>query len=61
LLDKYIQIKDKIIVGGQYPSTGAWYCKDLPANTPKEFKELASEMNNVLNELNKNVKDKEKK
>lgn len=52
MLDKYIQIKDRQIICGQ-TSSGVWYCKELPADNPKELKTLIGELNRIFNEYNK--------
>jgi len=52
VLDKYIKINDKQIIAGQ-TAAGIWYCKELPANTTKELRNLISEINSILNKANK--------
>lgn len=61
MLDKYITIKDKTIICGQYPSSGAWYCKDLPADNLHEMDELIAETIKILNKHNKTINVKETK
>ena len=58
MLDKYIKINDKQIIAGQ-TSSGIWYCKELPANTPEELETLIGKINNIFNEYNKKEKEQE--
>lgn len=51
VLDKYIKINEKQIIAGQ-TAAGVWYCKELPANTTKELRNLISEINIILNKAN---------
>ena len=59
MLDKYIVIHEKLIEVGQYPSTGAWYCKNLPAEK-HELKEMIQFVINILNDCNNTQKLKNK-
>ena len=52
MLDRYIQVKDRMIVCGQN-SNGFWYCKELPANTTGELNDLINTVNGILNKFNK--------
>jgi hypothetical protein len=57
VLDKYISINDNKILVGQYPSTGAWYCKELPAKDSVELKKNIGDVIIVLNYYNNEVKE----
>ena len=57
MLDKYIKIEDSLIHNGQDPKTKEWYCKDLPAKTPKEADVLIGKMNVIYNKYNKEKKE----
>lgn len=60
MFERYITIKEKMIVCGQNNS-GLWYCKELPADTTAELKILIGEINGILNEYNNKTKKEEKK
>lgn len=60
MLDRYFKINDKIILAGQYPSTGEWYCKELPAQSSKELDALIGDVNSILNKYNNVSTDKKK-
>ena len=60
MLDKFINIKDKMIVCGQNNS-GVWYCKEVAADTTQELKVLIGEINVILNEYNSKTKKEEKR
>jgi len=55
MLDRYINIKDRIIIAGQ-SSGGIWYIKELPAENTKELKKLMGECNQICNQYNKKEK-----
>jgi hypothetical protein len=59
MFEKYITIKDTKVLFGMYPSTGAWYCKDLPADNLKDMDNLIPEAIRILNKYN-GVKKEEK-
>ena len=64
--EKYIIIKDEKILVGQYPSTGAWYCKELPASGVEELDIIMNKVIKILNKYNIDSgnevkKEKEKK
>ena len=62
MFEKYIMIKDSKIIVGQNATTGAWYCKELPAESTAELDLLIGEVNGILNRRNRNTtKKKEKK
>ena len=50
--DKYITIKDSQAVIGMYPSTMAWYCKEIKGDIV-DLKNMAIEVINIINDLNK--------
>ena len=52
MFEKYIVIRDSKIIVGQNASSGAWYCKELPANDPDELERLIADVNSVLNKYN---------
>jgi hypothetical protein len=52
MFEKYITIKDTKILVGMYPSTGAWYCKELGADNTKELDALMADVTVVLNKHN---------
>lgn len=54
MFEKYIMIKDTKIIVGQNASTGAWYCKELPANDVEELNTKIGKVITVLNRYNKN-------
>lgn len=58
MFEKYIMIKDNKLIFGQYASTGAWYCKELPANTISEADLLMGEATRICNLHNKGVESK---
>jgi hypothetical protein len=60
MFERYITIKEKMIICGQNNS-GLWYCKELPADTTAELKVLIGEINGILNEYNNKTKKEEKK
>lgn len=60
MLDKYIKIGEKTITCGQ-TSSGIWYCKELPAENPKEADKLIGQMNTIFNKYNKVTSSKEGK
>ena len=60
MFERYITIKEKMIICGQNNS-GLWYCKELPADTTQELKILIGEVNVILNEYNTKTKKEEKK
>jgi len=55
MLDKYIQIRDRVIIAGQ-TSGGVWYIKELPAESTKELERLVGECNRICNRYNKKEK-----
>ena len=55
MLDKYIKINERVIISGQ-TSSGIWYCKELPANDPKEADVLIGKLNSIYNKYNKKEK-----
>lgn len=55
MLDRYIQIKERMIICGQN-SAGFWYCKELPANSTGELSDLINTVNSILNKFNENKK-----
>ena len=55
MLDKYIKINERVIISGQ-TSSGVWYCKELPAENPKEADVLIGQMNSIYNKYNKKEK-----
>ena len=55
MLDRYIKINERVIISGQ-TSSGIWYCKELPANDPKEADVLIGKLNSIYNKYNKKEK-----
>ena len=60
MLDKFINIRDKLIICGQNTTTGAWICKEVSADTTAELKVLIGEINGILNEYNSKIKKETK-
>jgi len=60
MFEKYIMIKDNKIIVGQNASTGAWYCKELPAASTTELDALIGETTRILNKHNQNNKIEKK-
>jgi len=60
MFEKYIQIKETKIICGQRSSDGTWYCKELPAETPKQLDYLIGDVNGVLNKYNKEKESRKK-
>lgn len=56
MFEKYIMIKDNKIVVGQNATTGAWYCKELPAENTQELDTLINDICGILNKYNKKEK-----
>ena len=61
MLDKFINIRDKLIICGQNTTTGAWICKEVSADTTQELKVLIGEINVILNEYNTQTKKEKEK
>lgn len=61
MFEKYIMIRDSKVLFGQNATSGAWYCKELPANDLKEMDQLMTEANVILNKHNAEKKIKEAK
>lgn len=61
MFDKYVVVNDTKILCGQNATTGAWYCKELPAQTIKEADKLIGDMNKILNKHNKGKPVRENK
>lgn len=61
MFEKYIIIKDSKITCGQNASSGAWYCKELPAKDTSELDTLIDKVNGILNKYNKEIEKKNKK
>lgn len=57
MLDKFINIRDKLIICGQNNS-GMWYCKEVSADTTQELKIIINDINNLLNEFNNKIHTK---
>lgn len=59
VLDKYIKINDRQIISGQ-DKDKLWFCKEFPADTTKEVKDIITELNKIYNEANKEMTSKKK-
>lgn len=60
VLDKYVTINERQIISGQ-DKDKLWFCKEFPAETTKEVKEIITELNRIYNEANKEITDQKSK